>query len=34
MQATLRSASYPEGDLPYQFEEMKVRGLAPSASAP
>jgi hypothetical protein len=24
----LRSASYPEGDLPYQFEEMKVRGLA------
>jgi hypothetical protein len=27
----LRSASYPEGDLPYQFEEMKVRGLAPSA---
>jgi hypothetical protein len=21
----LRSASYPEGDLPYQFEEMKVR---------
>ena len=27
----LPSASYPEGDLPYQFEEMKVRGLAPSA---
>jgi hypothetical protein len=27
----LPSASYPEGDLPYQFEEMKVRGLAPRA---
>ena len=26
----LRSASYPEGDLPYQFEEMRVRGLARS----
>jgi hypothetical protein len=24
----LPSASYPEGDLPYQFEKMKVRGLA------
>jgi hypothetical protein len=24
----LPSASYPEGDLPYQFEDMKVRGLA------
>jgi hypothetical protein len=23
----LRNASYPEGDLPYQFEEMRVRGL-------
>lgn len=23
----LRSASYPEGDFPYQFEEMKVRAL-------
>jgi hypothetical protein len=21
----LRSASYPEGDLPYQFEEMHVK---------
>jgi hypothetical protein len=27
----LPNKSYPEGDLPYQFEEMKVRGLAPSA---
>jgi hypothetical protein len=24
----LRNASYPEGDLPYQFAEMPVRGLA------
>jgi hypothetical protein len=24
----LRNASYPELDLPYQFEEMRVRGLA------
>jgi hypothetical protein len=24
----LRSASYPEGDLPYQFEAMPVRGVA------
>ena len=24
----LRNASYPEGDFPYQFEEMPVRGLA------
>ena len=32
----LRNASYPEGDLPYQFEEMKLRGLsyrAPAQSA-
>jgi hypothetical protein len=24
----LPNHSYPEGDYPYQFEEMKVRGLA------